>query len=96
MFSFHSNLLILNILKLIELIFFLLIILIFIIFYIQITELSIFQRTINMFNESDSSLEVRGYKVFFEATSFQALFGMGIKNIIDIQKFEIHSTFLWY
>ena len=46
-----------------------------------------------MFSESDSSLEVRGYKVFFEATPLQAIFGMGIKNIIDIHKFEIHSTF---
>lgn len=46
-----------------------------------------------MFSESDSSLEIRGYKVFFEATPLQAIFGMGIKNIIDIHKFEIHSTF---
>ena len=45
-----------------------------------------------MFNESDSSLEVRGYKVF-EGNSFQSLFGMGVKNIFNIQKFEIHSTF---
>ena len=59
----------------------------------QISELNIFNRTLNMFNESDSSLEVRGYKVFLEGNSLQALFGMGIKNIFDIQKFEIHSTF---
>ena len=79
--------------KIIELIFLFLIILIFIIFYLQITELHIFKRTLNMFTESDSSLEVRGYKVFFEGNSIQALFGMGVKNIFDIQKFEIHSTF---
>ena len=46
-----------------------------------------------MFNESDSSLEIRGYKVFFESNSLQALFGMGIKNIFMIHKYEIHSTF---
>ena len=79
--------------KIIEFIFLLLIILIFMIFYLQIIELSIFKRTLNMFNESDSSLEIRGYKVFFEGNSFQSLFGMGIKNIFNIQKFEIHSTF---
>lgn len=79
--------------KIIELIFLLLIILIFSVFYLQISELNIFNRTLNMFNESDSSLEVRGYKVFLEGNSLQALFGMGIKNIFDIQKFEIHSTF---
>lgn len=79
--------------KLIEPIFFLFIFLIFLIFFLQISELSIFKRTVNMFSESDSSLEIRGYKVFFEANPLQAIFGMGIKNIIDIHKFEIHSTF---
>ena len=33
-------------------------------YFQQISELSIFKRTLNMFNESDSSLEIRGYKVF--------------------------------
>ena len=68
------------------------VIFIFILFYIPISELYVFDRTINMFYEGDSSLEVRGYKVFFEGSSLQALFGMGIKNIINIQKYEIHST----
>ena len=53
-----------------------------------------FDRTINMFYEGDSSLEVRGYKVFLKVVLF-ALFGMGIKNIINIQKYEIHSTFVY-
>ena len=61
------------------------VIFIFILFYLPISELYVFDRTINMFYEGDSSLEVRGYTVFFEGSSLQALFGMGIKNIINIK-----------
>ena len=57
--------------KIIELVFILSVLFLFILFFQQISELSIFKRTLNMFNESDSSLEIRGYKVFFESNSEQ-------------------------
>ena len=65
----------------------------FVLFFQQISELSIFKRTLNMFNESDSSLEIRGYKVFFESNSLQALFGMGNDKYIYDPQIVIHSTF---
>ena len=48
-----------------------------------------------MLTETDSSLEVRGYKVFLNATSLQTLFGMGVKNVISINYYDIHSTYAY-
>ena len=81
--------------KIVEIIIFLLFIFVFIFFFQQISDTHIFSRTLNMLTETDSSLEVRGYKVFLNATSLQTLFGMGVKNVISINYYDIHSTYAY-
>ena len=61
--------------KIVEIIIFLLFIFVFIFFFQQISDTHIFSRTLNMLTETDSSLEVRGYKVFLNATSLQHYLG---------------------
>ncbi len=78
--------------RLFEIIVVLLMIFTFLLFFQNISEMFFFDRLINMWTEQDSSLRVRGYLIFFEANSLQALFGMGIKNAISIQQYDIHST----
>ena len=72
----------------------LLISIIFFVFFQQILESNAYQRVINLRNENDSSLEVRGYYIYFKANLLQSFFGMGIKNVtINNGYNEIHSTF---
>ena len=51
------------------------------------------QRLMNITNESDSSLESRGYFAFIEGNALQLILGMGANNINDIVGHEVHSTF---
>jgi len=80
--------------KIIILILFLLIILFIIFFYQQILDTYFFDRLINVLNESDSSLESRGYNVFLEANLPEAIFGMSLNKIYELREYEIHSTFM--
>ena len=80
--------------KIFWIVFFLTVIALFIIFFSKISELGVYNRTINVFNEQDSSLEVRGYTVYFQASFLQSIFGMGPKNIYTIHGYEVHSTFM--
>jgi hypothetical protein len=63
-------------------------------FYLEIIDSDGFNRLINFAKESDSSLLVRGYFVFLESNSLQAIFGMGPENVFSIKGYEIHSTFM--
>lgn len=63
-------------------------------FYLEIIESNGFNRLVNFKTESDSSIEIRGYFVFLESNSLQAVFGMGPENVFDIKGYEIHSTFM--
>lgn len=78
--------------KIIESIIFLFFIFIVILFFSKISDMYFFKRALNMFTESDSSLSHRGYLVFLEGNFLQNIFGMGIKNVLNIHKYEIHST----
>lgn len=80
--------------KIFWIVFFLTVIALFIIFFSKISELGVYNRTINVFKEQDSSLEVRGYTVYFQASFLQSIFGMGPKNIYTIHGYEVHSTFM--
>ena len=64
------------------------------VFYLEIIDSNAFHRLINFKTESDSSFLMRGYFVFFESNSLQAVFGMGPENVFDIKGYEIHSTFM--
>ena len=79
--------------KIIWLIFILAIIFFITLFFLEISETAFYNRMINLRNENDSSLEVRGYLVYFKANLLQAIFGMGPKNVYAINGVEIHSTF---
>lgn len=80
--------------KIVWIIFLTLIIIFFIIFFQQISDTSFYKRIINLPHENDTSLEVRGYYVLFEANFLQAIFGMGLKNVYSLHNsVEIHSTF---
>ena len=63
-------------------------------FYLQITETNFFYRFINTLNESDSSMEVRGYFVYLEANFLEAIFGIGPNKVHELRGYEIHSTFM--
>ena len=65
-----------------------------VLFYNQIIETHFFSRLINTFSENDSSLQVRGYLVFFEANFLEKIFGMGPKRIYEVQGYEVHSTLM--
>lgn len=78
--------------KIIEFIIILSLIFLFLLLFQEISEMNMFKRTLNMFNESDSSLSHRGYNVFFEGNSLQTIFGMGVKNVYKFHTYEIHST----
>lgn len=80
--------------KIFWIVIFLTVIALIIIFFPIISELGFYGRTINVFKEQDSSLELRGYTVYFQASFLQSIFGMGIKNIFQIHGYEIHSTFM--
>src|SRR5690606_40601796 len=43
-------------------------------------------------NESDSSLESRGYYGFLEGNTIQVFLGLGTKGVADIVGHEVHST----
>ncbi len=79
--------------KIVWIIFLLTIIFLFLLFFQQISDTSYYKRIINLPNEEDSSLEVRGYLVYFNANFLQAFFGLGPKNVYSIHGYEIHSTF---
>ena len=64
-----------------------------ILFFLEISETNFYRRMINLPNENDSSLEVRGYFVYLKADILQSIFGMGPKNVYAINRVEIHSTF---
>ena len=80
--------------KIVWIIFLLIIVLLFTLFFQQISETIFYKRILNLPHESDSSLEVRGYYVYFKANFLQAIFGMGPKNVyFNNNSYEIHSTF---
>ena len=79
--------------KIIDIIILSTIVLAFIILLPTISEMSFFKRITNILNESDTSLSHRGYLVFLEGNSLQAIFGMGVKNVFKLHTYEIHSTF---
>ena len=78
--------------KIIEIIIILLLILLLTLFFLQISEMHLVKRTLNLFTESDSSLSHRGYTVFLEGSLLQNIFGMGVKNVYKFHTYEIHST----
>ena len=80
--------------KIIILIFFLAVLFLMTIFYNQIIDTNVYYRLVNVFNESDSSMEVRGYLIFFEANLANAIFGMGPQKVYEIRGYEVHSTFM--
>lgn len=59
----------------------------------MLDEFFFLQRLLGMFDESDSSLESRGYLVFLEGDVLQTLLGLGHENVIDLLRHEVHSTF---
>lgn len=79
--------------KIIEAIIILTLIFLFIAFFMQISDMHVYPRILNTFNESDSSLEVRGYLAYLDANSIEAIFGMGTKGVYDVRGYEVHSTF---
>ena len=79
--------------KIVWILFFLIILFLFILFFQQISDTSYYRRIINIASEEDSSLEVRGYLVYFKASFLQSIFGLGPKNVYLIHGYEIHSTF---
>ena len=58
-----------------------------------LSEFSFYNRIKNMMNERDSSLEVRGYFLFFEASALEVIFGLGNAEIFKMLGHEVHSTF---
>jgi len=50
------------------------------------------QRLQNMANESDSSLESRGYFAFLQGNAIQMMFGLGNGLVDEIVGHEVHST----
>lgn len=67
---------------------------VFLIFLFKILDTNLYERLSGIRDESDSSLEVRGYLVFFKASLSQFFFGMGPKNVLTHHYGnEIHSTF---
>ena len=50
-------------------------------------------RLMAMSNESDSSLESRGYFAFLEGNAIELLFGLGEAQVREIVGHEVHSTF---
>ncbi len=80
--------------KIFWLLFFLTGIVLFILFFPKISETGVYNRLINVLNEQDSSLEYRGYTLYFKASFLQSIFGMGLKNIITINGLEVHSTYM--
>ena len=80
--------------KIVWIIFLLIIVSLFFLYFQQISDTTFFRRIINLPKENDSSLEVRGYYVYFKANFIQTFFGMGPKNVYYNNNFyEIHSTF---
>ena len=79
--------------KIVWIIFLLTIIFFIILFFPQISEANFYKRIISLPTEQDSSLEVRGYLVYFKSNFLQAFLGMGPKNVVSIHWYEIHSTF---
>jgi hypothetical protein len=77
--------------KIIILIFFLLIIFFITFFYLQIFDTSFFNLLIN---DVENFPEERGYLVFLEANLPEAIFGMGLNKVYELQSYEIHSTFI--
>lgn len=51
------------------------------------------ERILNMANESDSSLESRGYFAILQGNALQLLLGLGTQGVDDIVGHEVHSTF---
>ena len=59
-----------------------------------LNDIRAYHRLSSMFEESDSSLESRGYFAFTEGNELQFLFGLGRENVRQIVGHEVHST-LW-
>jgi len=57
-------------------------------------EFRFYNRLANMQNESDSSLEVRGYLAFLQGSDMQIIFGLGDNTTKSILGYEVHSTFM--
>ena len=80
--------------KILMLVIFSLFIFFIILFYLDILYTDFFGRLINILNESDSSLESRGYYIFLDANLPQAIFGMGLNKVHELRGYEVHSTFM--
>lgn len=63
-------------------------------FYLQglLDDYRAVSRIAGMFDESDTSLEARGYLAFLSATGLQVVFGMGAENARAAVDGEVHST----
>ncbi|MEZ5734213.1 MAG: hypothetical protein R3E09_00175 [Novosphingobium sp.] len=62
---------------------------------IDISDLVVYDRIIDMRSEQDTSLAVRGYSVFFEADVIEMIFGIGsYESAVRHNYAEIHSTFM--
>jgi hypothetical protein len=67
---------------------------VFVFFYWQglLDDYRVVSRIEGMLDESDTSLEARGYLAFLDANGVQLMFGMGSENVREIVGHEVHST----